>query len=155
MSANQMKLLWSLTAAALLVMLLYLGNHLQSLMEVDENSTPGCVIDQGQCHVTLDSGQTLNIHLSPWPVLALQPSNFTIRAQGMRLNSAKMALTGKNMYMGIHQYAFNTTEQRNELAVTGTISVCTERVMHWRGRIDLDTDQGPKQVWFDFDVLQH
>jgi len=155
MSANQMKLLWILTGTALLVMLLYLGNHLRSLMEVDENQIPGCVIDQGQCEVEISPGQRIKMSVSPWPILALQPVKFEVISGGIKLHSSKLALTGKEMYMGIHQYTLAANEQFNRMNVTGTISVCTKRVMPWRGRLDMETSMGPQQIWFDFDVLQH
>ncbi|MDX1318883.1 MAG: hypothetical protein R3204_00690 [Oceanospirillum sp.] len=154
MSTKQLKLLWTLTIAALLVMLIYLANHLNALMDIDESQMPGCVMEQGSCTVTLSSGDSVRLSVSPWPVLALKPVEFRIIADNLRLSSAKLALTGRTMYMGIHQYTLLPSAQNGGLSVTGTISVCTEKVMPWRGRVELETASGPRQIWFDFDVLQ-
>ena len=155
MSSNQMKWLWSLTALALLIMLLYLGNHLQELTQVDDTRVPGCVVTEGSCIVEISPEQRLKVSLSPWPILALQPVSYTVMSEGIGLESARLALTGKNMYMGIHQYTMMADASQQQLNVTGTISVCTERVMPWRGRMDLETSNGPQQVWFDFNVHQY
>ncbi|OOV86168.1 hypothetical protein [Oceanospirillum linum] len=154
MSTKQLKLLWTLTIAALLVMLLYLANHLSALMDIDESKMPGCTMEQGSCTVTLSSGDSVRLSVSPWPVLALKPVEFSIMADNVRLTSAKLALTGRTMYMGIHQYTLRPFSDSNTLAVNGTISVCTEKVMPWRGRVELETDRGTEHIWFDFDVLQ-
>lgn len=154
MSANQMKILWGLTLVALLVMVLYLGNHLRALMSVDQSVVPGCVIENGHCTVALDTGLSIRMSVSPWPVLALQPVQFEVLAEDLQLKAASLALTGRNMYMGIHQYSFQPSPDQKSLRVTGTISVCTERVMPWRGRVELETTQGKRQLWFDFDVIQ-
>lgn len=154
MSTKQLKLLWTLTIAALLVMLIYLANHLNALMDIDESQMPGCVMEQGSCTVTLSSGDSVRLSVSPWPVLALKPVEFRIMADNLSLSSAQLALTGRTMYMGIHQYTLRPLAGGNTLAVNGTISVCTEKVMPWRGRVELETSAGPKQVWFDFNVLQ-
>lgn len=155
MSTKQLKFLWTLTIAALLVMLLYLANHLSALMEVDDTRMPGCVLQDGGCTVTLSSGDSVRLSVSPWPVLALKPVEFQIIADSVRLHSAQLALTGRNMYMGIHQYTLSPMSHIVGLGVTGTISVCTEQVMPWRGRVELDTAKGKEQFWFDFNVLQH
>ena len=154
MSTRQLKLLWTLTIAALLVMLIYLANHLNALMDIDEQQVPGCVMQQGSCTVTLNSGDSVRLSVSPWPVLALKPVEFRVVADNLRLESAQLALTGRTMYMGIHQYTLNPLERINGLGVEGTISVCTEAVMPWRGRLELETNRGAQQVWFNFDVLQ-
>ena len=154
MSANQMKFLWGLTLIALLVMVLYLGNHLRALMSVDQSVMPGCVIVDGQCTIQLDTGLSIRMSVSPWPVLALHPVQFEVLADDLQLKAASLALTGRNMYMGIHQYSLQPSTDQKTLSVTGTISVCTERVMPWRGRIDLETATGKQQIWFDFDVIQ-
>lgn len=154
MSTKQLKFLWTLTIAALLVMLIYLANHLNALMDIDENQMPGCVMEQGSCTVTLSSGDSVRLSVSPWPVLALKPVEFRIMADNLRLTSAQLALTGRSMYMGIHQYTLRPSTGDNTLAVNGTISVCTEKVMPWRGRVELETASGSEQIWFDFDVLQ-
>ncbi len=154
MSTKQLRFLWTLTIAALLVMLIYLANHLNALMDIDESQMPGCVMEQGNCTVTLSSGDSVRLSVSPWPVLALKPVEFQIMADNLRLTSAQLALTGRSMYMGIHQYTLRPSAGDNTLAVNGTISVCTEKVMPWRGRVELETSSGPEQIWFDFDVLQ-
>lgn len=154
MSTKQLRFLWTLTIAALLVMLIYLANHLNALMDIDESRMPGCVMEQGNCTVTLSSGDSVRLSVSPWPVLALKPVEFQIMADNLRLTSAQLALTGRSMYMGIHQYTLRPSAGDNTLAVNGTISVCTEKVMPWRGRVELETSSGPEQIWFDFDVLQ-
>lgn len=154
MSAKQLKFLWTLTIAALLVMLVYLANHLNALMDIDEAQTPGCVIEQGSCTVTLTSGQSVRLSVSPWPVLALKPVEFQVIADNLKLSSAQLALTGRDMYMGIHQYTLKPMSQLPGLTVTGMISVCTEKVMPWRGRVELKTSSGTEQVWFNFDVFQ-
>jgi len=154
MSAMQLKILWPLSIAALLVMLIYFANHLNALKDIDECQMPGCLLSQGHCTVTLNSGQSVKLSVSPWPVLALKPVEFRIVASQLRLQSAQLALTGRNMYMGIHQYTLNPMGNMAGLSVTGTISVCTEKIMPWRGRIELQTLAGTEHLWFDFDVLQ-
>lgn len=154
MSSKQLRFLWTLTIAALLVMLIYLANHLNALMDIDEQQVPGCTLEQGSCTVTLNSGDSVRLSVSPWPVLALKPVEFQVFSDTLALESARLALTGRNMYMGIHQYTLHPGERIAGLSVTGTISVCTEQVMPWRGRLELETTAGPEQLWFDFDVLQ-
>lgn len=140
---------------ALLVMLLYLGNHLQELTQVDDTRVPGCFAEEGHCVIELGPEKRLKVALSPWPVIALQPVSYRVTAEGFSAESARLALTGKTMYMGIHQYTMTADVHQQQLDVTGVISVCTERVMPWRGRMDLETSDGPLQVWFDFNVLQY
>lgn len=154
MSSKQLKLLWTLTIAALLVMLLYLANHLNALMDIDEQQMPGCAIEEGSCTVTLSSGDKVRLSVNPWPVIALKPVEFRIMAETLKLSSAQIALTGRTMYMGIHQYSLRPLADSNILSVNGTISVCTEQVMPWQARVELETSEGTKHLWFDFDVLQ-
>ncbi|WP_051205874.1 hypothetical protein [Oceanospirillum maris] len=154
MAAKQLKILWTLTIASLLVMLIYLASHLNALMDVDESQVPGCTIVQGRCTVTLNSGQSVQLLISPWPVIALNPVEFRITSDQMRLSSATLALTGRNMYMGIHQYTLSPRPNMAGIGVNGTISVCTEKIMPWRGRVELETMSGSEQLWFDFDVRQ-
>ena len=155
MSSKQLKLLWTLTISALLVMLIYLANHLSALMDVDEQQTPGCTMVKGGCTVTLSSGEAVRLTVSPWPVIALKPVEFRIMADNLQLSSAQLALTGRTNYIGIKQYTLSPMEQLAGLAVEGMISVCTEQVMPWRGKVTLETRNGGRHnLWFDFDVLR-
>lgn len=154
MLTKQLKYLWVLTIAALLVMLVYLSNHLSALIAVDEDSIPGCTLDKGRCNLTLNTGEQITLVASPWPVVALKPVEFQIISDRLSLSSAEMSLTARNMYMGIHRYNLQPKHNQQTLSVQGTISVCTEAVMPWRGRVELKTPKGSEYVWFDFDVLQ-
>lgn len=153
MPNTQLKLLWVLTIAALLVMLIYLANHLVALMHIDDEQIPGCQLKSGSCHIRLDNSNTLTLSVSPWPVVALQPVRFQVTSEQLNLDSAQLSLTGRSMYMGIHKYALSPAGD-DTLAVNGTISVCTEKVMPWRGRLELKAAERTEHIWFDFNVHQ-
>ncbi|MHB0774751.1 hypothetical protein [Halomonas sp. WWR20] len=83
----------------------------------------------------------------------MQPLMLDVRLEGIEAQTVAVEFIGRNMNMGLNR--FHLEPQGNGVfRGIGQLGMCSEYVMPWRAQVIIETPEGRKGSWFDFDLAQ-
>lgn len=71
--------------------------------------------------------------------------------EGIDVDTATVEFVGRDMSMGLNRFPLEAVGE-GHFRGDGQIGVCTEAVMPWRAQVVIETSDGRKGSWFDFEV---
>lgn len=148
-----LNLLTIVTLVTVAVALWYLGNYYLRGSSDDITWYPPhtpCDLHSGACVASLGVDTRLSLafdgELRELTILPIE-----VRLEGIVAEEVMVEFVGRNMYMGINRFPL-TAQGNGVFRGDGQIGICTESVMPWRAQVVIETPQGRKGSWFDFDI---
>ncbi len=107
----------------------------------------------GRCVVS-DKGVTLDLRLSPFPIIPTEDVQYLLRTEGITVEKATIRLLGHDMNMPRDEQVFdlNSLLDPNRLEATRVFPICTEKVMTWRVYVVLKGKEKWVRTTFDLKV---
>lgn len=112
-------------------------------------STP-CDLTQSACHADLGMRAELWLTLGEEPV-PLDPLDIDVRVQGIEAERVVVDFIGRNMNMGINRFVLSD-QGNGHFKGQGQLGVCSVDEMPWRAQVLIETADGRRGSWFDFEV---
>jgi len=107
-----------------------------------------CDVGERECRFAFDGDHGVALSLSPQPVQSAKPLVVQARFDGAASNP-RVTFTGAAMSMPVTTLSFLPRGQ-GVFVARGALPVCTEAVMTWTARVDVDLDGEPHAATFAF-----
>lgn len=148
-----LNLLILVTLATVVVALWYLADYYLRGSSDDVTWYPPtmpCDLHQGACAASLGMRSRLSLAFDG-ELRALETLPIEVRLEGVEAETVIVELVGRNMHMGISRFILEA-QGDGVFRGDGQIGICTEAVMPWRAQVVVETPEGRKGSWFDFDI---
>ncbi|WP_236645271.1 hypothetical protein [Aidingimonas lacisalsi] len=111
-----------------------------------------CDLHQGQCRAALGLHADMTLRIDG-PIDTSRSLPLTVHLDGVDANAVTVEFVGRSMSMGANRVELEATDD-GEFRGEGELGVCSETVMPWRAQVIVETDEGRKGSWFDFDITK-
>lgn len=148
-----LNLLIMVTLATVVVAMWYLGNYYLRGSSDDVTWYPPsspCDLHQGACVASLGMASRLSLNFDG-ELRELEILPIEVRLEGVEAEAVTVELVGRNMHMGVNRFILEA-QGNGVFRGDGQIGICTEAVMPWRAQVVVETPDGRKGSWFDFDI---
>ncbi|GAB2789381.1 hypothetical protein GCM10027040_14520 [Halomonas shantousis] len=81
----------------------------------------------------------------------MAPIELSVRLEGIEAQDVFVEFIGRNMNMGLNRFHLEP-QDGGVFHGVGQLGICTDNVMPWRAQVVVETSQGRKGSWFDFDL---
>lgn len=109
-----------------------------------------CDLHQGPCEASLGMRASMRLEIDG-ELRTLESLPIEVELNGVDAKAVTVEFIGRNMNMGINRFPLDAMDD-GLFRGDGQIGVCTEEVMPWRAQVIIETPDGRKGSWFDFDV---
>ncbi|GGX84775.1 hypothetical protein GCM10007160_10080 [Litchfieldella qijiaojingensis] len=148
-----LKLLIVVTLITMVVALWYLVDYYLRGSSEDVTwypPTKPCDLQQGPCEASLGLDARLVLDIEG-ELQALETLPVEVQVEGIEATAVMVEFVGRNMNMGFNRFPL-TLQEEGRFRGDAQIGVCTEAVMPWRAQVIIETSDGRKGSWFDFNV---
>jgi len=114
---------------------------------------PECGLSEFPCRVKLNSGGSVQLNISPRPVVVMKPLDVQVELSKVAAKRVVAQFGGVGMNMGINRYIFKQ-RQDGSYQATVTLPVCIRNRMEWEAEILLETEQGIIVAPFKFETFK-
>ena len=148
-----LNLLIMVTLATVVVAMWYLGNYYLRGSSDDVTWYPPsapCDLHQGACVASLGMASRLSLDFDG-ELRELEILPIEVHLDNVEARAVTVELVGRNMHMGVHRFILDA-QGNGVFRGDAQIGICTEAVMPWRAQVVIETPDGRKGSWFDFDI---
>lgn len=112
--------------------------------------TMPCDLHQGACEASLGIRASMLLRFDG-ELRAQERLPIEVELDGIDAEAVTVEFIGRSMNMGINRFPLEA-QGEGQFRGKGQIGVCTEAVMPWRAQVIIETPDGRKGSWFDFDI---
>ena len=123
------------------------GDYQQAMTDSD------CDLHNGPCFATLQSGETIQFEISPFPIKPLTDLQLTVSSEKLKIEAVKVDFKGIGVDMGFYRPELASTGEGRFIG-SAKLSVCTLDRMLWQASVIVKTPQGVVIAPFRFEVEQ-
>ncbi len=128
------------------------------VVKKNNNEPPGgfkvddaCNLHQGPCLASTESGQSIELSISPDEIPLLQPLDVAVKLKGMLASSVNVVFSGVDIDMGNLNYPLSSKDG-SHFSGGASLSVCSQRKMTWRATVVIESQGRRYAVPFLFDT---
>jgi len=117
------------------------------------NAGVPCDLGEGPCKHALPGGGQLTVELTPRPVPLMETVRVSVEVAGTAMLPSHIEITGLNMEMGVNRVALEPTSETRWEGET-IIPICSQRQMHWRSALLLQSGSELRRIDDEFYTLR-
>lgn len=112
--------------------------------------TMPCDLHQEPCEASLGLNARLVLEIED-DLQALEVLPIEVRLEGIEAETVTVEFVGRSMSMGFNRFPL-ASQGDGRFRGNGQLGACTEAAMPWRAQVIVETAEGRKGSWFDFDI---
>jgi len=109
-----------------------------------------CDLREGPCRADIGLNGTLRFEMHG-DFASYEPLTLDVQTSGIDVQSATVEFLGRDMNTGLTRVELEEVAD-NHFRGVGELRPFNETVMPWRAQVILETSEGRKGSWFDFDI---